>query len=100
MQEAYAKLKPRGFAIAAVSVDEGPVSDVRRFVREFGLTFDILHDRSTRIQQIYQTTGVPESFLVDRDGIIVKRLIGSHNWASPANIAQIERLLDGAGDTP
>ena len=101
MQEAFARLKPRGFAIAAVSVDEGQVSDVRRFVREFGLTFDILHDRSTRIQQVYQTTGVPESFLVDRNGVIVKRLIGAHNWASPANIAQIERLLDdGSGATP
>ena len=100
MQEAYAKLKSRGFAIAAVSIDEGPTNDVKRFVRELGLTFDILHDRSTRIQQVYQTTGVPESFLMDKDGVIIKRLIGSHNWASPANIAQIERLLgDGAGAT-
>ena len=94
MQEAFAKLKPRGFAIAAVSVDEGSVNDVKRFARQYGLTFDILHDRATRIQQVYQTTGVPESFLVDRKGVIVKRLIGAHNWASPANIAQIERLLD------
>lgn len=93
MQEAYAKLKPRGFAIAAVSVDEGSVDDVKQFVREFGLTFDILQDRSGRIQQVYQTTGVPESFLVGRDGVIIKRLIGSHNWASEANLAQIDRLL-------
>jgi cytochrome c biogenesis protein CcmG, thiol:disulfide interchange protein DsbE len=97
MQEAYAKLKDRGFAIAAVSVDEGPVDDIRNFVREFGLTFDILHDRSGRIQQVYQTTGVPESFLIDRNGVIVKRLIGWHNWASEANLAQIDRLL-AAGD--
>ena len=93
MQEAYAKLKPRGFAIAAVSVDEGSVDDVKQFVREFGLTFDILQDRTGRIQQVYQTTGVPESFLVGRDGVIIKRLIGSHNWASEANLAQIDRLL-------
>lgn len=97
MQEAYAKLAPRGFAIAAVSIDDGSSADVRRFARQFGLTFDILLDRSGVIQQRYQTTGVPESFLLDKDGVIVKRLIGSHNWASPANIAQIERLLgDGA----
>ena len=96
MQEAYAQLKDRGFAIAAVSVDEGSIDDVKAFQREFGLTIDILHDRSGRIQQVYQTTGVPESFLLDRDGVIVKRLIGEHNWASEANIAQIERLL-GSG---
>jgi len=96
MQQAYAQLKDRGFEIAAVSIDESSIEDVRAFQREFGLTFDILHDRSGRIQQVYQTTGVPESFLVDRDGVIVKRLIGIHNWASEANIAQIERLL-GSG---
>ncbi len=96
MQVAYAQLKDRGFAIAAVSVDESSIDDVKAFQREFGLTFDILHDRSGRIQQVYQTTGVPESFLLDRDGVIVKRLIGEHNWASEANIAQIERLL-GSG---
>ena len=95
MQQAFAELKDRGFAIAAVSIDEGSVDDVRSFQREYGLTFDILHDRTGRIQQLYQTTGVPESFLLDRDGVIVKRLIGNHNWASPANIAQIERLLGG-----
>lgn len=93
MQQAYAELKPRGFAIAAVSIDEGSPTNVESFAQEFGLTFDILHDRSGRIQQVYQTTGVPESFLLDRNGIIVKRLMGSHNWASEANIAQIERLL-------
>jgi peroxiredoxin len=96
MQQAYSQLKDRGFAIAAVSIDEASIDDVKAFQREFGLTFDILHDRSGRIQQVYQTTGVPESFLLDRDGVIVKRLIGDHNWASEANIAQIERLL-GSG---
>jgi cytochrome c biogenesis protein CcmG/thiol:disulfide interchange protein DsbE len=93
MQAAYAKLKDRGFAIAAVSVDDGSVDDIRAFVRSYGLTFDILHDRSGRIQQVYQLSGVPESFLLDRRGMIIKRLIGSHDWASETNLAQIERLL-------
>jgi peroxiredoxin len=93
MQRAYSQLKDRGFAIAAVSIDESSIEDVKAFQREFGLSFDILHDRSGRIQQVYQTTAVPESFLLDRHGLIVKHLFGDHNWASEANIAQIERLL-------
>lgn len=93
MQEVYAALKPRGFRIAAVSVDEGSPEDVREFVRELGLTFDILLDRSTLVQQAYQTTGVPESFLLDRNGVIVKRVIGAHDWNSPANRKLIERYL-------
>ena len=93
MEKLYTELAPRGFAIAAVSIDEAPAEDVRAFAEELGLTFDILHDRSTRIQQTYQTTGVPESFLLDRDGVIVKRVIGAHDWSSPANRALVERLL-------
>ena len=97
METLYRELGPKGFAIAAVSIDEGPAEDVQAFAQELGLTFDILHDRSTRIQQTYQTTGVPESFLLNREGIIVKRVIGAHDWSSPVNRALVERLLDEPG---
>lgn len=93
MQQAWVQLKDHGFAIAAVSVDEGSSEPVTQFAQELGLTFDILHDRSGRIQQTYQTAGVPESFLLDGDGVIIKRVIGAHDWSSPANIALIERSL-------
>ena len=62
--------------------------------REMGqITFLDLVDRSGRIQQVYQTAGVPESFLLDEHGIILKRVIGAHDWNSPSNIALIERTL-------
>jgi cytochrome c biogenesis protein CcmG, thiol:disulfide interchange protein DsbE len=94
MQELYAEYKDDGFRIAAVSIDDGDPAVVNRFVQEYGLTFDILHDRRTAIQQSYQTTGVPESFLLDREGTIVKRVIGAVDWNSPENRALIERLLE------
>ena len=94
MEQLYTALAPRGFAIAAVSIDEGGPDDVRAFGQELKLSFDLLQDRSGRIQQTYQTTGVPESFLLDRRGVIVKRIIGAHDWNSPANRALVERLLD------
>jgi cytochrome c biogenesis protein CcmG, thiol:disulfide interchange protein DsbE len=93
MDRLYSALAPRGFAIAAVSVDEGSPEDVRAFGRDLHLTFDLLQDRSTVVQRIYQTTGVPESFLLDRRGVIVKRVIGAQDWNSPANRALVERLL-------
>jgi cytochrome c biogenesis protein CcmG, thiol:disulfide interchange protein DsbE len=94
MENLYQSLAPQGFKIAAVSIDEGSPDDVRAFGAQLGLSFDLLQDRSTKVQEIYQTTGVPESFLLNRDGIIVKRLIGAHDWNSPVNRALIERLLD------
>jgi peroxiredoxin len=97
MERVYRDLAPRGFKIAAISIDEGSPEDVRAFGQELGLSFDMLHDRSTAVQQTYQTTGVPESFLVNRSGIIVKRIIGAHDWSSPVNRALVERLLDETG---
>ncbi|HEX5635179.1 MAG TPA: TlpA disulfide reductase family protein [Gemmatimonadales bacterium] len=96
MQRTFAELGPQGFRILAVSIDEAGGEDVKRFADEMGITFDLLHDRSGRIQQLYQTTGVPESFLLDREGRIVKRVIGAHDWSSPANRRLIERYLGGA----
>lgn len=93
MQKLYDRLKDQGFRIAAISVDEGDTATVGAFTRELGLTFDILHDKSGRIEQIYQTTGVPESFLIDKDGTIVRKQIGEHPWASPANQRIVAQLL-------
>jgi hypothetical protein len=40
---------------------------------------------------------VPESFLLNRQGIIVKRLIGPQDWNSPVNRGLIERLMKVPG---
>jgi peroxiredoxin len=97
MDSVYQSLAPRGFKIAAVSIDEGSPEDVRGFAQDLGISFDLLQDRSGAVQQIYQTTGVPESFLINKQGIIVKRLIGEHAWNSPVNRRLIEALLDETG---
>ena len=82
------------FHVVAVSIDvEGP-EKVMAFVNSLGLSFDILHDPSRVIEGVYQTTGVPESFVIDRDGVIVKKVIGATEWDGPVNTSLIRRLLD------
>ncbi len=89
----YRALSDRGFRIAAVSIDTEDSTVVRKFIDQFDVAFDVLHDRSREIEQLYQTTGVPESFLVDRGGRIVRIVHGDHPWASPSNRRIIEQLL-------
>lgn len=101
MQKAYESYRDQGFRIAAVSVDQDGRGVVTDFANEMGITFDLLQDRTRRIEKLFQTTGVPESYLVNRDGIIVKWVIGAHDWDSPVNRALIERLLsEGPGASP
>lgn len=82
------------FRVVAVSVDEERSDVVRTFASELRLTFDILHDPTGEIQRVYQTTGVPESWVIDRSGTIVKKVIGATAWDSPTNIALVRTLLD------
>ena len=73
-----------------------PVETLDSFVRELGLSFPILYsspEAPGSIQRIFQTAGVPESFLIGKDGIIYRRLAGPTAWDSPQYREQIIRLL-------
>jgi len=102
MQRLHQKLAGTDFRIVAVSVDgdafhaedsQDPAG-IMSFATGMGLTFDILHDPSGAIRKSYQTTGVPESFVIDRDGVIVKKVIGAAEWDGPVNETILRRLLD------
>ena len=95
MQRLHEEMGPEGLKIVAVSIDQGDAESVRKWIDERHLTFEVLHDQTGRIQQIYQTTGVPESFVLDRDGTIVKKVIGATEWDHPAQKALFRRLLGG-----
>jgi cytochrome c biogenesis protein CcmG/thiol:disulfide interchange protein DsbE len=93
------------FEILAVSVDatlERPdplgrgvkSGDLDAFAKELGLTFPIVHDTPGELQALYQTTGVPESFVVDREGVIQYKYGGPTTWDAPQHLELIRRLLD------
>ena len=76
----HKELGPAGLMVVAVSIDNPGMADaIREFRREMELTFEIVYDESGKIRDDYQTTGVPETFLIDRNGVIRRRLIGS-SW--------------------
>lgn len=82
-----------GLEVVAVSVD-APGSDdqIRAFRDRLGLTFDILHDAAD-IRATYQTAGVPESFVIGRDGKLRRRVFSAENWDSESNRTLIAQLL-------
>jgi cytochrome c biogenesis protein CcmG/thiol:disulfide interchange protein DsbE len=94
MERLQQRLGPQGLRIVAVSVDDpGMEARINAFADELNLTFELLHDAPGRIRQQYQTTGVPETFIIGRDGTIRRRIIGADDWSSEANVAFLERLL-------
>jgi cytochrome c biogenesis protein CcmG/thiol:disulfide interchange protein DsbE len=101
MQRLYQEMAGKDFEIVAVSVDNAvdgtvPKQALEKFATDLGITFPILHsppESAGDIQKVYQTTGVPESFLIGRDGVIYRRISGPTSWDSPQYREQILRLL-------
>ena len=102
MERLYQEIGEDGFEIMAVSIDAAlgqfdqagrPGGDIEVFADSLGLTFPMLHDPSGGIERLYRTTGVPETFLIGRDGIIYKKVAGGTEWDAPQHKDLIQRLL-------
>ena len=93
MEKLYQTLKADGFEILAVSMDESGAPTVRPFMEKHQLNFPALTDTEGAIKSLYQTTGVPESFIIDKDGVIVEKVIGPRDWASPGAVRFFRNLI-------
>ncbi len=94
IEKVYQDLGPKGLKVVAISVDQaGLEQEIRDFVKEYKLSFEILYDDTGAVQTIYRTTGVPETFVIARDGVIRKKWLGAEDWNSPSNRKLLESLL-------
>lgn len=95
LQRLHIAYAPRGLRIVAVSIDDaGQVGLIREFAAEHGLTFDILHDARGAIMRQYPVRGVPQTFLISRDGrIVATRYL--EDWFSERNRKLVDSLLRG-----
>jgi peroxiredoxin len=94
IEAVHQTLGAKGLKVVAISIDdEGAEAKIRDFAKEFKLTFEMLHDPAGTIQGIYRTTGVPETFVIGRDGVIRKKWIGAEDWNSDGNQRLLTSLL-------
>jgi cytochrome c biogenesis protein CcmG/thiol:disulfide interchange protein DsbE len=83
IEKLYNKFKDQDFEILAVSIDTKGEKAVGPFMKFHNLSFKVLLDKGGTIQNAYRTTGVPESFIIDKNGVIIEKVIGSRDWSSP-----------------
>jgi peroxiredoxin len=94
MQEVYQEHRDSGFVILAVDVQE-EAAEVRAFVEELGLTFPILLDSGGAVTRAYRVRGLPTSYFVGADGIILGKQLGpiDREWmAEHLALAGVESL--------
>lgn len=89
------KLDPEKFALLGVSVDED-ANLVREFKRKYGVTFARYIDPEKAIAQgVLNVKAYPETFLIASDGTLLRRMVGEHQWDSPAMIALLQNSYQG-----
>jgi peroxiredoxin len=99
IQALHEAMGPKGLQVVAVSIDDaGDADKIRKFMRDMKLTFEVLHDPSKAVEGAYQTTGVPETFVIAADGTIRKKVIGDSDWNSEPNRRLVTQLLKEAGE--
>ncbi len=94
VQRLYERFKGDDFEVLAVSIDALGKKAVEPFMKKLGLTFPALIDTSGSIQLLYGTTGVPESFIIDKKGRIAYVEIGAGDWTDPEKQALVKGLID------
>jgi len=86
-------MKGKPFQMICVSVDEGGKKAIEEFFQKSGFSLPAYTDATGQVAKTYGVTGVPETFVIDKNGVIAKKVIGGLDWNSPEVISFIEDLM-------
>lgn len=92
MEKLHQKMAGRSdFVIIAVNVDKEGWPAVDGFLKRLPVTFPILIDPDGRLAKSYGTELLPESYLIDKKGIIVQKYEGPEDWTTPDILQEVEK---------
>jgi peroxiredoxin len=96
MEELHKEFGGRGLVILAVNFQEGP-EEVREFLTQHRLTFTTLLDRNSEVFHLYQAWSLPTTYVINRNGEIVDKIIGYRDWHSDLARIFLRQLLEDRG---
>ena len=94
MQALWDNLKKEEFVMLAISMDRVTTKkDIPPFVENMKLTFPILADSWGQTDSRYKLMGVPETYIIDQNGVLREKVIGPRDWTRPESMETLVRLL-------
>jgi len=93
MEKLYQKFKDKDFAMLAVSIDKDGKKSVEPFMNEYKLTFPAILDPEGITSKLYKTTGVPETFIIGKNGIVIHKVIGPRDWGTEPVFGVFEKII-------
>jgi len=94
MNRAAKRLRPAPVTWLAVNVGEDRQAVVA-FRADFPIDFTVLLDRSGETSQSWQVTGMPTTFVIDRKGRIVHKIVGKREWDDASHLQMLRDLAEG-----
>ncbi|MGA3024551.1 MAG: TlpA disulfide reductase family protein [Bryobacteraceae bacterium] len=91
LSEFQKRMAASGVVVVGVSVDKNPKL-YNQFLKRFSPSFQTARDPDEGIPNSYGTYQYPETYVIDRNGKVVQKVIGSRNWMDPDNISSIQSL--------
>ncbi len=88
----FQEFKDKGLAVLAISFKESEEL-LKDFQREFKLSFPVLYDPKGKSAEKYEITGHPVTYLIDRKGFLIGKVIGERDWSSSDAQALARELL-------
>jgi len=82
------------FQMLAISVNDGGKKEVDAFFKGSGVNLPALLDSDQKVAKRYGTTGVPETFVVNKKGIIEKKIVGPLEWDSHEVIEALKEMAE------
>jgi peroxiredoxin len=85
------RMKGRGVTVLGVSIDEDN-NAYHRFLKERGINFLTVRDPEQKVARMYGTTGWPETYIIDRRGVVRRKFIGAVDWSAPEVVEFLSKL--------
>ncbi len=82
-----------GVVVLGVSVDQNPKA-YQDFIKKYGIAFQTARDPEAKISADYGTFQYPETYIINREGRVVEKIISNADWTDPERINVIKALLN------
>lgn len=93
LERLYRLLKDEGFVVVAVSGDETGSRAVMPVIDRLDISFPVLLDNESQVAALYGVSVRPTTYLVDRRGLLVTRIVGIRDWTGAEQLAAIRSLM-------
>jgi cytochrome c biogenesis protein CcmG/thiol:disulfide interchange protein DsbE len=94
MQIMWDNFKSEDFVMLAVSMDRVTTKkDIPPFIENLRLTFPILTDSWGQTDKLYKLMGVPETYIIDSNGVLREKVIGPRDWTLKDSLTTVVQLL-------